>query len=243
MRNLHDIKQEKKHFENNASVFEQIYRDMGKKLVEIREEMGYTQQEAAEIIGIGRSTLSNYEKGKRTIDIITLHKLCSLYCISIDYLIGMKESPVPESDYEEKNVLLSSGFSPAALEHIYTDYDFTELINDLVLHPSFTELEELLHHSRYTRYEYLDNGYRSFLTSKLLYSMLADIYEEWYVGNDDNIRILTDREKETLLADINKYIETRTQYKQAMKTQQSFEYLDDVDDQIRVLYRKLKKYL
>lgn len=243
MNNLHDIEQEKKHFENNTFVFEQIYRNMGKKLTEIRKKIGYTQQEVAEIIGIGRATLSNYEKGERTIDIVTLHKLCSLYCISIDYLVGMKETPEPESNYEEKFELLSSGFSPAALEHIYTNNDFTELINDLVLHPNFAELEELLHHSRYTRYEYLDNGYRSFLTSKLLYSMLADIYKEWYVDNDNNIHVLTDYEKETLLADINKYIETHTRYEQATKAQQSFEYLDDMDDQIRTLYKKLKKYL
>lgn len=243
MGNLHDIEQEKKHFENNAFVFEQIYRNMGKKLTEIRKKMGYTQQEVAEIIGIGRATLSNYEKGERTIDIITLHKLCSLYCISIDYLVGMKEVSKPESNYEEKIELLSSGFSPAALERIYTDNDFTELINDLVLHPSFTELEELLHHSRYTRYEYIDSGYRSFLTSKLLYSMFADIYKEWYVNNDNNIRVLANHEKESLLADINKYMETRTRYEQATKTQQSFEYLDDINDQIQALYEKLKKYL
>ena len=57
-------------------------------LVAVREEKGIKRQQAADGIGITRSSLEYYEKGKRTPDAITLQKICDFYNISADYLLS-----------------------------------------------------------------------------------------------------------------------------------------------------------
>lgn len=52
-----------------------------------REWRGLTQSEAAEKLGIGQDTVSNYERGKTYPDIPTLRKIEQLYGIPYDQLI------------------------------------------------------------------------------------------------------------------------------------------------------------
>lgn len=48
---------------------------------------GYTQKEAADLIGISIYTLSNYERGKSYPDVSTLKKIESAYDVSYNDLI------------------------------------------------------------------------------------------------------------------------------------------------------------
>ena len=78
----------KQQFLDYESTFSYLPEETGKKLIELREKNEFTQNEVADIIGIARNTLSNYEKGKRSLDIITLRKLCKLYNVPrIIYLV------------------------------------------------------------------------------------------------------------------------------------------------------------
>ena len=52
-----------------------------------RIKKGFTQQEAANKIGIGVDTLSNYERGKTYPDIITLKKIEIVYDIEYKDII------------------------------------------------------------------------------------------------------------------------------------------------------------
>lgn len=52
-----------------------------------RELKGYTQSKAAELIGISKDTLSNYERGKSYPDIPILRKIEKVYQISYDRII------------------------------------------------------------------------------------------------------------------------------------------------------------
>ncbi len=53
----------------------------------IRELLGYTQEEAAKLIGVSADTLGNYERGKSYPDIPNLRKIEEVYGIPYDRII------------------------------------------------------------------------------------------------------------------------------------------------------------
>lgn len=65
------------------------------RLKELRKNVRKTQKEVSELIGVASSTYSMYERGKREPDFETLDKICQLFNVSSDYLIGA-------SDYKKK---------------------------------------------------------------------------------------------------------------------------------------------
>lgn len=60
------------------------------KLKQARTEAGYTQQQVADILHIGRSTLANYEMGRIEPNLETLARMADFYCVSVDWLLGTK---------------------------------------------------------------------------------------------------------------------------------------------------------
>lgn len=49
-----------------------------------REELGLTQQELAQIVGLSQETISQYEIGSRTPNIITAKKIADALNVSLD---------------------------------------------------------------------------------------------------------------------------------------------------------------
>ena len=70
--------------------------NLQERLIELRQKYGYTQAKAAERIGIGRTSLNNYENGIREPNIDVLNQLADFYNVSVDYLLGR------EDDYTTK---------------------------------------------------------------------------------------------------------------------------------------------
>lgn len=64
-------------------------------LKEIRIEHGYTQAELARKIGMDQNNYSKYERGEREIGRKTIIKLCQVYNISADYLLGLTDEKRP----------------------------------------------------------------------------------------------------------------------------------------------------
>lgn len=60
---------------------------MGITLKAARINTGYSQEEAAKILGISASSLSNYERGKSYPDVPVIKKIEDLYRISYDQII------------------------------------------------------------------------------------------------------------------------------------------------------------
>lgn len=220
---------------------------VGKKLTAIRKEKGLNQQEVADIIGVSRGALSYWEKGERGIDIDSLYKLCAIYDVSIDYLIGAKSTPETEFNYDIVNDLTSLGFTVEAIECMLGKPYTIQLLNDMLLHPNCQELEYLTHYSRYTVYEKLDCDYRAFLTSKLLHSMMGDIYKEWYVDNDTRLMELSQEEKAKIIDKIEQYLADVEKHKEfdpySENSFENWEYLDTLTDTLRTFCIKLKKYM
>lgn len=68
-----------------------MYREtFAQKLKQARKDADLTQEQVEEKTGIRHETLSKYELGKIEPNIETLGKLCDLYCVSADWLIGTK---------------------------------------------------------------------------------------------------------------------------------------------------------
>ena len=240
-----NTEQLKNYFAIHHTLHAELRNEIGTKLCNIRKSNGLTQQEVADIIEISRTSLSNYEKGERVIDIEVLYKLCNLYNVSIDYLVGLKNTPDTQHEYRTIDNLKFFGFTNEAICVMAEAPDSVQLFNDLVLHPSFRELTFLTHYSRSTRFEGIDNNYRAFLTEKLLYSMMCDIYKDWYINNDAPIINLSDKEKQEILTSIEKYRNKKEKFDKLADSDSIyyFEHFKEMQEELEMLYRKLKKHI
>ncbi|HDN19557.1 MAG TPA: ImmA/IrrE family metallo-endopeptidase [Candidatus Acetothermia bacterium] len=62
--------------------------ELGRRLKQAREAAGYTQEQAAKLLGISRSTLADVEVGRGRVDTVLLRKLAALYGKSPWELLG-----------------------------------------------------------------------------------------------------------------------------------------------------------
>ncbi|MCC8023424.1 MAG: helix-turn-helix domain-containing protein [Clostridiales bacterium] len=58
----------------------------------LRKQQGLSQQQLADVLKVERSTYAYYETGKTTPDIRLLLKLCRIYDVTLDELLGMQHS-------------------------------------------------------------------------------------------------------------------------------------------------------
>jgi len=65
--------------------------EIGSKIKEARMKIEMTQEQVAEILGVSRQTISNWETGKSYPDIVSVIKMSDLYEVSLDYLLKGKE--------------------------------------------------------------------------------------------------------------------------------------------------------
>ena len=62
----------------------------------LREDNDLTQQQVAEYLGTSQTMYARYERGANELPLRRLKKLCELYNVSSDYLLGIKT--VSETD-------------------------------------------------------------------------------------------------------------------------------------------------
>lgn len=100
---------------------EQAKDTFGKRLFEIRESRGESQQELADSIGITRQSLSRYELGERTANIDLLKKIAEHYSVSADYLLGLTDNATVDTNLQA--VCEYTGLSDKAIltikEYVY----------------------------------------------------------------------------------------------------------------------------
>lgn len=71
---------------------------LGERLYEQRTKLRISQKEAAVVIGVSPSIISNYETGERTPSVEKLMALANLYHCTTDYLLGLEKVPVSTLD-------------------------------------------------------------------------------------------------------------------------------------------------
>lgn len=76
--------------------------DMGKRIAQRRKELGWTQDQLAEKLGVTAQAVSKWENDQSCPDIATLPALADLLGLSVDELLGrMPKEPVHEGQVEQ----------------------------------------------------------------------------------------------------------------------------------------------
>lgn len=66
----------------------QLLYDVGLRIKELRLENEWKQIELAKRIGVDRTSVSSYERGKRISDIFILCRIADEFGVTLDYLVG-----------------------------------------------------------------------------------------------------------------------------------------------------------
>ena len=77
---------------------------LSKRLKELREEKGYTQQEIASKIGLTKGAYGCYERGISVPDAQTLLELAEIFDVTTDYLLGRVDNKKPLEDISKKQM-------------------------------------------------------------------------------------------------------------------------------------------
>lgn len=77
--------------------------DIGSKIKNARVRADLTQEQAAEVLGVSRQTISNWENEKTYPDIISVIKMSDLYHISLDHLLKEEASVSDYLNYLEES--------------------------------------------------------------------------------------------------------------------------------------------
>ena len=64
-----------------------------KRMKDLREDSDYTQEYVAKKLGTSQTMYARYERGANEMPIRHLIRLCSLYKVSADYLLGLSDDP------------------------------------------------------------------------------------------------------------------------------------------------------
>jgi len=70
-----------------------FFKQLGKRVADLRKEMGATQTQLAETLGISQQLIAAYEAGTRKIPASLLPTLAKLFATPLEQLIGIKELP------------------------------------------------------------------------------------------------------------------------------------------------------
>lgn len=75
---------------------------LGEKIWRLREKRGLSQEEFAELLGVSRQTVSNWENDRATPDAYKLKQLCEVLRVSADELLETGSAPA-ETPQESAN--------------------------------------------------------------------------------------------------------------------------------------------
>lgn len=65
-------------------------KNIADKIRKLRLEKGLSQKEVAYLLGLSKNAFTNYELGIREPSLNTLKKICELFDVSADYLLGLE---------------------------------------------------------------------------------------------------------------------------------------------------------
>lgn len=77
------------------------------RIKELRIQNGWRQQDLAARLNTNQQTVGRYETGARGLDVETIFRLCEIFDVSADYLLGRAALPSPELSEEEAELVLA----------------------------------------------------------------------------------------------------------------------------------------
>lgn len=75
---------------------------LGDRIRALRKDNKLTQEQLGKALGVGKSTISQYETGVSTPDPAMLQSIADYFCVSSDYLLGRTEDPRPVDMVKEQ---------------------------------------------------------------------------------------------------------------------------------------------
>lgn len=115
-----------------------------KRLRELREKKQVSQDDVSKFLGVERTTYTSYESG-RSRPVRVLNKLAEYYNVSIDYLLGLADSPLPKevnintlSDTEKQLIFDFRSLNNKGKEKII------QYVADIIELPTYTEKEKVI---------------------------------------------------------------------------------------------------
>lgn len=63
----------------------------GKRIYELRLEMGLTQKQLADELGVSKQNISDWENGKSETSFSMLIKISTYFKVSLEYLLGIED--------------------------------------------------------------------------------------------------------------------------------------------------------
>ncbi len=91
---------------------------VGKRIRQVRENMGYTRERFSELCDISDSFLSDVERGNKSLTTKTLHKICSATHMSADYILFGASSLESDTASEINGILsILSGMNKEQCTH------------------------------------------------------------------------------------------------------------------------------
>lgn len=73
----------------------------GEKLKNVRREKGYTQKDIYTILKVSPNCYASWEQGRTQPDIENIRRLCLIFKVSADYLLGF-EDEFGQKDYSDE---------------------------------------------------------------------------------------------------------------------------------------------
>lgn len=115
-----------------------------KRLRELREKKQVSQDDVSKFLGVERTTYTSYESG-RSRPVRVLNKLAEYYNVSIDYLLGLADLPLPKevnintlSDMEKQLIFNFRSLNNKGKEKII------QYVADIIELPTYTEKEKVI---------------------------------------------------------------------------------------------------
>lgn len=62
----------------------------GKRVKELRDDLGYTQIQLAELVGVANNTITQYENGTSNMSLFVLVRTAQVLKTTTDYLLGLE---------------------------------------------------------------------------------------------------------------------------------------------------------
>lgn len=76
---------------------------LGEKLSELRNDVGLTQKQVSQLLGVATSTLGSWETDANEPPLAKLIDLAETYHVNIDYILGRTSEPISWNDFLNSN--------------------------------------------------------------------------------------------------------------------------------------------
>ncbi len=72
----------------------QFTKELGRRLAQLRQEAGLTQQAMAAELGVAQQTLAHYEVGRLRLPVVLVPKVAALFGVPTDVLLGVTSARI-----------------------------------------------------------------------------------------------------------------------------------------------------